>query len=174
MTCPATRKLSAAELLRAVEETLRPLAAELDGELHVATTPDHLVEILTVAPTRWRMIIGWPGYGDHPDALLGMGAHRIYAMIQVAEGLTLDKADVLHRGRVGLPMSMMDLIETVSKWFRALRFPSGYHLDPKGFAQEDSQWVEVEGLTTLQHQLDFVIHAALASHGQSIPVTVTL
>lgn len=159
--------------MRAVEDTLKPLVTGLDGELHIATDPEHAVELLVTSPAKWRVILGWPGWGDHPQGREGMGTHRLYAIVQVAKGLTIDPARMLHRGRPSLPGPMMGLLETVSTWFRAMRFPNGCGFDCAGFALVGSAWLEIEDVETKQHQLDFEIQAALPVHSVTLPVSIT-
>lgn len=172
-TMPApTANLTADAFLRAVEDTLRPLVTGLGGVLDVATDPEHAIELLQTAPPKWRCILGWPGWGDHAMAAQGMGSHRLYLIVQCAAGMTRRPADVLHRGRPSLPAPMMGLLEQASAWMRAMRWPDGSGVDPHGFAQAGSAWLEVEGLETKQHQLDFTIDAALPFESQTIPVAV--
>lgn len=164
--------MTADEMLRCVENTLAPLVATALGTLDVASSPDHAIELLTTAPPKWRLILGWPGYGGHPDAVLGMGSHRIYAIIQGPAGLPARAGDVLHKqGPAGAP-PLMARIETVSMWFRAMRFPDGCGVDSKGWALEGTNWLEVEGLETKQHQLDFTLAAALPALAQVLRVSL--
>jgi len=163
---------TADEFLRSVEDALRPLILNAGGVLDVATDPDHAIEILSNSPGKWRAILGWPGYGGHPDAILGMGGHQLYLIIQVAKGLPVRAGDVLHRrGPQSVPL--MALVDQASRWIRSMRFLQGAGLDPKGFAQTGSAWLEIEGLETKQHQLDFSIAAALPAHTEEIPVTLS-
>ncbi len=161
---------TADEILRAVEDALRPLVRAEGGELMVATDPEHAIELLTVSPAKWRAILGWPGYGGHSAAVLGMGSHRIYVILQIARGLAANAGDSLHRGRAGLSPHA-GLIERVSRWVRAMRPPDGSGLACKGFALTGSSWLSIEGIETKQHQLDFSIDAALPSDAAVIVLT---
>jgi hypothetical protein len=154
-----------------MEDTLRGLVTGLGGVLDVATDPDHALELLQTTPARWRAILGWPGYGDHPEALHGVATERVYVIVQAAKGLPMRAGDLLHReGRMGEPL--MGLIESVSKWMRAMRFPAGSGHDPKGFALTGSAWLsDIEGVETKQHQLDFSVVCALPVHPTSIVVS---
>lgn len=156
--------------LVAIEDTLAPLITSLGGVLDVATDPDHALEILQTAPARFRVILGWPGYGDHPEALHGIATERIYLIIQAAKGLPMRAGNILHRDRrMGEPL--MGLIEQASKWMRAMRFPNGSGFDHKGFALTGSAWLaDIEGVETKQHQLDFSVVCALPAHPSVIPI----
>lgn len=168
---PHTDPWAADAFLRAMEDTLRGLVTGLGGVLDVATDPDHALELLQTTPARWRAILGWPGYGDHPEALHGVATERVYVIVQAAKGLPMRAGDLLHReGRMGEPL--MGLIESVSKWMRAMRFPAGSGHDPKGFALTGSAWLsDIEGVETKQHQLDFSVVCALPVHPTSIVVS---
>lgn len=164
--------MTADEMLRCVENTLAPLVAAQLGQLDVASDPEHAIEMLATAPPKWRLILGWPGYGGHPDAILGMGQHRIFAIVQAPKGLPVRHADTLHRsGPAGAP-PLLSRIETVSRWFRAMRFPDGCGVDSKGWALEGSNWLLVPEIETRQHQLDFVAAAALPAEPTVIRVSL--
>jgi hypothetical protein len=173
MPAPA-QPWTADEVLRAVEDALRPLVTGLGGGLDVASDPDHALELLKTAPSKWRLILGWPGFGDHPSAREGMGSHRIYLVIQVAKGLSVKPGDLLHRGRASLPGGPMGaLIDVTGRWVRALHFPDGSGVDHAGFAQQGSAWLEIDGISTKQHQLDFSAACALTAHDTRIPLSIT-
>lgn len=161
------RSWTADEFLRSLEDTLRPLVTEAQGVLDVATDPGHALEILSAAPSGWRAVLLWPGYGEHPEATLGMGAQRISIIIQAAKGLPVRPGDLLHR-KTPLCQPLMALIENVSMWVRAMRFPGDAYFDAKGFALTGSAWFELEDLDTRQHQLDFTIACALPSQAATI------
>jgi len=172
MSDPLTMPWDADTFMRAMEDTLAPLVKSMGGVLDVATDPDHALEILQTSPARWRLILGWPGYGDHAEALHGIAHERIYLIVQAAKGLPIRAGNLLHRDtRMGQPL--MGLIETVSKWVRAMRFPASSGFDPKGFAQTGSAWLaDIEGVDTKQHQLDFSVVCALPAHDSVIPIAV--
>jgi len=165
---------TADQILRAVEDALKPLVAGLGGTLDVAADPDHALELLNVSPAKWRVILGWPGFGSHPDAINGMGTHRCYLIVQIAKGMQVNPGHALHRGRPSLPAGpMAALIKEVTAWMCALWFPDGSHVDQRGFALDGSAWLEVDGIETKQHQIDFSVAAALPSHESRIPLSIT-
>ena len=165
---------TADEVLRAVEDALAPLIKSRGGSLDVASDPDHAVQLLALAPARWRVVLGWPGFGGHPSAREGMGAHRIYIIVQASKGLARNPGDLVHRGRPTMPAGPLgNLIDQVSRWVRALHFPDGSAVDHAGFAQEGSAWLEIEGLETKQHQIDFSVACALTRETTRIPLSLT-
>ncbi len=168
---PYVSPWEAADVLRAVEAALRPRLAALGGTLDVAGDPDHALDLLAVSPARWRVILGWPGYGAHKDAILGMGQHRVYLIIQAAKGLARSGSPILAE-RPALGNSLAGLIETASRWVRAMKFPDASGVNPHGFELTGSAWLELPGVETLQHQLDFSADAALSALSENIALTL--
>lgn len=164
--------LAADAILRKVEDALRPLLTAAGGILDTASDAGHALELLATAPPAWRVILGWPGWGEHPQAREGMAVVRVFAIVQGPSGLHVRRGEQTHRGTPADPVPLMERIETVSGWIRALRFPDGSGIDRAGFALAGSAWIDLDGVHTKQHQLDFEAVAALPPAGQVIPVSL--
>ena len=148
-------------LMRSLEAALAPLAAAAGGALDVASDPQDAMEMLAVAPARWRVVIAFYGYAGHSEQRLGMGTARVQAVVQRAKGLqSKHGADVHSEARGGVP-PMLALVELVSAWFRALRPPVGRNCDVAGFSLSSSAWLVLDSPQTRQHQLVFDLELAL-------------
>lgn len=146
-------------MLAGMAVVLRGLAQASHGSCVVARDPDHVVEMLELAPAGWRVILHWPGYASHPQARTGMAMTRVTAIIQRAEGLSAPGGELEDRG--ALP-AMTRLIEDVSQWVRALRFPTDRNTDAAGFSLTGSAWISVEpSKKVTAHQVDFEMAVAL-------------
>lgn len=159
-------------MLLAMHTALSPLAAAIGGKVDVAADPDHALELLALAPAGWRLVLGWPGYGSHPEARTGMGKSRIYAVVQRATGMAAGSGADLVQPRGDLP-SMFALIERVKKWILAMRFPVELNTDPFGFALAGGAWLQLDNKTTRQYQHDFEIDLAHAGLPDAIELSVS-
>lgn len=156
------------DILRLVESALKPLIEGEKGELNIATDVGHAMEILATAPNRWRVVMTWEGYGDHPASKSGMAQSNFLVVLHHNPGLAKDPAKSLHTEAhsTGEP-SFLDRLEQVSALMRALRFP-GRNMDCDGFALTDSQWVADTPGNTRAHALTLSIQTALPAISQTI------
>jgi hypothetical protein len=154
-------------LLRGMRDALAVLAGPMGGVVDIAIDPQDAMEILAVAPARWRIVLGWAGYGTHPDARIGMAVTKVYTVVQRAIGMQADRAADIYaaEGTQAVP-TMAILIESVSAWVRAMRLPVNRNADAAGFSLSGSSWLVLpEGNNRCrQHQLDFDLVHALAPH----------
>jgi hypothetical protein len=163
--------LSADALFRAVEDGLRPRVTAAGGILDAASDAGHALELLATAPPAWRVILGWPGWGEHPAAREGMAVFRVFAIVQGPVGLHVRPGEQTHRGTPADPVPLMERIETVACWMRAMKFGNGTGIDRAGFSLTGSAWLDLEDIRTKQHQLDFEVAAALPPAGEVIEIT---
>lgn len=149
-----------ASFLSGIETALKPLIEAEKGQLNIATDVDDALQLLVTAPNRFRVVLTWDGFGDHPEAINGVNQMRFLVIVQQARGMSKDPSDSLHRQahQVGEP-PFLDRLEQVSGWFRALRFP-GRNCSCEGLALTDSNWVGDAPAKTRAHALTFSLVVA--------------
>ncbi len=155
--------MTSAALLTALRTALTPRVLAAGGLLETPASLPEARAFLAAAPRRWRLILLWEGYGSHPAAREGMTTHQISAVIQAPSGLPAAAAAAPKL------LAYADLIELVSAWFRALRFPDGTGADSAGFSLDSSTWLEAAP-GTQAHQLSFALPAALPPFDVTIPL----
>lgn len=155
------------QLLSAVETALAPLVEAQGGVLEVAESLEEARVMLTAAPRRWRLILHWEGFGEHPEARHGMTVHQVATVIQAPRGLGHKPSPIA--APANQPKSFSYYVKLVNGWMTAMRFPDGTGADPAGFAPAGSQWIE-----TVQHfsahALSWKLDAALPPFGDTIPL----
>lgn len=155
--------MTSAALLTAISTALTPRVLAARGGLETAASLPEARAFLAAAPRRWRLILLWEGYGSHPAAREGMTTHQISAVIQAPSGLPAATAITPKL------LAFADLIELVSAWFRAFRFPDGTGADSAGFSLDGSAWLD-SAPGTQAHQLTFALPAALPAFDATIPL----
>lgn len=155
------------QLVNAVENALAPLAAAAGGRVIVAESLEEARKFLDAAPNRWRVILHWEGYAEHPEARNGMTSHQVATAIQAPRGLA-HKPDVTKDKPSGAP-AFSSYIAVVIGWMTALRFPNGTGADIAGFSLTGSQWLETQpGYAA--HVLTWRLDAALPAFTTTIPL----
>jgi len=155
--------MTSASLLTAMAAAIRPRVLAASGGLELAESLEEARDFLASAPSRWRMVLLWDGYGSHPAAREGMASHQVTAVIQQVRGLGSERSAKL--------LTFSDRIEQVSGWIRALRFPDGSEADPYGFSLTDSRWLETVK-TARAHALSFSLATALPAFSETIPISL--
>jgi hypothetical protein len=154
-------------LITATAAALAPLASATQGRVEVAESLEEARALLDLAPGRWRIVLHWEGYAEHPEARHGMVTHQIATVIQAPRGLA-HKPNPTTPGRAGPAFSTH--IAAVMEWMTALRFPDGTGADTAGYAPAGSQWLaSPRNLTT--HVLSWKLDAALPPFSQTIPLS---
>jgi hypothetical protein len=159
-----------AQLIRAVKAALEPLAAAEGGQVIAAATLEQARTFLKSAPRGWRLVLHWEGYGEHPEARLGMTAHQVATVIQAPAGLDIDRDPT--RDKPGGAKGFHHYITLVDGWMRALRFPNGSGADIAGFSLSSSQWLETLP-THAAHVISWRVDAALPAFPTHIPLVLT-
>lgn len=158
-------------LINAVHAALAPLAAAAGGEVLIAESLEAAHKFLSAAPNRWRLVLHWEGYAEHPAAREGMATHQVATVIQQPEGLAHRPGDTLSRVSPAGSVPFSDLIALVAGWMAALRFPDGTGADSAGFSLAGSEWVDTPASRTRTHALNWRLDAAMAPYSQTIPLT---
>lgn len=155
-----------ATILERIEDAVRLLAEADGGQVSVAGDEMHLHELLSNAPAKWRLILGWDG-GEavDPEADAGHWDNcRFYAIVQMAPGLASKAGKDLHRDRAG-DTPIIRRVAEVKALFRALYFqsPESENIDCRGFRFVSSAWVQllndVGQPMTRAHRCEFAIVA---------------
>ena len=160
-------------LINSIAATLTAWITAQGGVVAVASSPIHALEILTVSPTKFRVIFLWPGYGSHPAANVGMGTDQLEVIVQFAKGLHVNPAQATMIARPGDAAPAVKLIDDVRQRICALRMPLDSGCDPHGYTLSSTQWLILDELMTDQHQLTFQIERALPALAAPIPVILT-
>lgn len=156
-----------AQLINAVEAALIPLAVAAGGKVVVAESVEEAQAFLGAKPNRWRIILHWEGFGEHPLARQGVTYHQVATVIQAPRGLVHDSGPTKTKPS-GDP-GFHHFIELVSSWMRALRFPDGTGADDAGFATAGSQWLPtVPGCAA--HSINWQLEAAEPGYETTIPL----
>ncbi len=162
--------MDAALLLRILEATYRPLVEAHGGELHVASDPDHALEILAAAaPRGWRAVLAWAGdTAPDPDSAPGIVDLDLASTVQAARGLPAARgASAIHPRRGG-PEALPALAAWLDARLRGFRPPgdtdSRTDIDwRRGLRHVSSAWLELDGLPTRQITTTHRITIALAA-----------
>jgi len=117
--------MTSALLLRLTEDALGPLIADEGGTLTVGTDPEHVLQILSNAPKKFRVVLMWEGSTAIPDTRGSAARGRVVVVVQQARGLGVKPGDDTHRARAG-DMPILERAEQVAAFVRTLRF---YQLD---------------------------------------------
>lgn len=159
--------MNAVTLLQHVEDYLAPLVEEEDkGIFSIAADPEEALEMLAGnAPTRWRLVLIFAGYDpiqqDDGDDSFADAVLKLYAQLPASFGSR--PTGELHRTQPGGTPPMLERIEKVSFWLRALRLDVR-GLDCRQFRFQGSEW-EAETKSgkalTRTHRLDFRVTVAL-------------
>ncbi len=157
-------------LIRSLSAVLATLIQPMGGVLDVASDPEHLIEILATTPGQFRVIIMWGGYDSDENSNLGLSKDRLEVVIQCPKGLHIAPGHAQMTARPGDRPSLIGLIETIRKYILAARFPVNAGTDPDGYSLANSAWLNIEGLSTLQHQLTFNLRRAMSFHPTTIEV----
>lgn len=153
------------QLIDAVYTAVAPLAEANGGTVEIVETLAEARAALDTAPGRWRIILHWEGYGEHPEARLGMTFHQVATVVQTSRGL-VHKPSPIAATPGGRP-SIASLIEQVSLWMAALKFPNGTGADSAGFAKVGSQWLD-SASGTAAHVFDWRLEAADPAFDENI------
>lgn len=155
------------QLMVAVETALAPRVAAAKGEVIVAESLDQARKFLEGAPKRWRVILHWEGYGEHPSARLGMVTHQVATVIQAPRGMPVKPSPIKAGPSGQVPFS--HYIRDVTMWMTAMRFPDGTGADDAGFSPAGSLWLEtLAGFAA--HVLNWRLDAALPGYDLTIPL----
>lgn len=140
----------------------------MQGVLEVAESLEQARTFLDSAPRGWRLILHWEGFGEHPEARMGMTTHQVATVIQAPRGLG-HKPSPIATSPTGRP-AFSSYIRTVTDWLTAMRFPDGTGADVAGFAPAGSQWLATTpGFAA--HVLNWKLDAALPAFDLTIPLT---
>lgn len=158
-----------AQLVNALETALAPLVVADGGELVVAQSLEKAHAYLTQAPNRWRLVLHWEGFAEHPLGREGMTTHQVATVLQQG-------ADLIHRPGENLTkplpsgaLPFSTRIDRVIEWMGSLRFPNGTGADVAGFSMAGSQWLEAAPRTQA-HVLNWRLDAALPPHTTNRPL----
>lgn len=152
-----------AVILNTIKSAIEPIVSDDGGRVEVASTLEHALEILAVAPSSWRLILTFEGYGGHPAAENGMNEARYLVILHVNNGLLNDAGSRLYEDGPGERLSFLSRLEEVSGMFRALRWPDGYNVNCAGLALDTSEWIADAPGNTTAHALTFTLEGALPS-----------
>lgn len=156
------------QLVSAVESALRTQVEAAGGKVEVAESLEEAQKALDQSPGRWRVILHWEGFGDHPEARFGMTFHQLATVVQAPRGLAHKPSPI--SPAPGQSASVSDRIESVRQWMSALRFPDGTGADDAGFALGGSQWLP-SSTGTAAHVLNWRLQAAQPGFDSTIPLT---
>lgn len=155
------------QLIAAVAAALTPRVAAMQGTIEVAESLEEARKMLEAAPGRWRLILHWEGFGEHPEARMGMTVHQVATVIQAPRGLA-HKPSPIAASPTGRP-PFSSYIRTVSEWMTAMRFPNGTGADVAGFAPAGSLWLSTVP-NFAAHALNWKLDAALPPFPETIPL----
>lgn len=156
------------QLITAVKGAISTRIAAEGGKVVVAESLEEAHAFLEAAPNGWRLILHWEGYGEHPEARMGMTVHQVATVIQAPRGLPRDKDPT--KDKPGGAKGFHHYITTVSDWMCAMKFPNGTGADNAGFAPAGSQWLQtVPGFGA--HVLNWKLNAALPPYTQNITLS---
>ncbi len=161
------------QLLLAVSAALTAPVAALGGNVELAASPEHALQMLTVSPPKFRCILVWPGYANHPASNVGMGTDQMEIVLQFANGLHVNPAQNAMLSRPNGRSPQLTIIDAVRRMVCALRLPVDAGCDPHGYTLVNSQWLTIENIATEQHQLTFTLERALPGAETIIPVTIS-
>lgn len=165
-----------ATVLNALAETLRPRLVEAGGELHVASTVEHTLEILSNAPGRWRCVLQFNGDEAPSEGRGSFAQCEISAIVQAHGGLPAQHG--LHtRQPQAHQDSFLGHVEYVRTLLRGVVWSQGAPphpadpppvqtpegLDHFGLRYTGATWLDLTelGLPTRQMQLRFSFGMAL-------------
>lgn len=136
--------MDSATFLRCLEDALRTQVQAAGGELHVASDPDHVLEILSAAsPLKFHVIMNWAG-DEAVDAVNAPGFRyfKLSTTVQAARGLAINHGDV-HRVTAAGREPLLAIAGLVDQWVRGF---SGDHPDlyKGGFRKISSDWLAFE------------------------------
>lgn len=131
-------------ILRAIEDTLKPLIDPHGGKVEVAHDPAQAISLLANAPNGWRVILGIDDEDSaesSPAGMVGVSDTEIYAIIQAGTGLANDAGAQVHRKRSGNSPSVLEIAEAVRGWIRGMQFEhEDIYCGGKTFAWKRSTW----------------------------------
>jgi hypothetical protein len=153
------------QLMTAMKDALAPRVAAMSGSLEEAENPEAARAFLDSAPSRWRLILVWEGYGEHSEARMGMIVHNVATVIQAPRGLAKDRKPTT-QSPSGSP-AFSGYINAVNNWITAMRFPDGTEADVAGFAPAGSLWVPTVP-SFAAHVLNWKLDAALPPFQETI------
>lgn len=134
--------------LRSLEHGLRSKVVAAGGTLEVAADPDAVIDLLTVSPAGWRVILSFGGdEAIDPDKSPGVVNWTLNTVVQAARGLAINLPT--HRTPVSGREPLLALSSQASAWVRGF---SGSHPDLQrgGFRHISQNWLVVDGTPTRQ------------------------
>jgi len=143
--------MNAGLLLRVIEDGLAPVVKAADGALHVASDPDHVLELLEAqGPRSWRMILGFAGErAVDPDDARGIRELELSVTIQAARGLAVKAGEDVHRPQHSGREALLDLVNQADLWMRGFNGTTYGDIEDE-FQFVSRQWLAIEGRPTRQ------------------------
>jgi hypothetical protein len=145
--------MDSATFLRCLEAALRIQVQAAGGELHVASDPDHVLEILSASsPLKFHVVMNWAGdEALDPVNSPGIRYFKLATTVQAARGLAISGGDA-HRVTAAGREPLLALAGRVDQWVRGF---SGDHPDlhKDGFRKLSSDWLAFE-----DHPIRQIVH----------------
>jgi hypothetical protein len=160
-----------AAILRYLEAALAPLVQANGGECLVAADEDTAIGMLAMAPRAWRVVLQYDGRGEQESARLAISPWRFVVWVQAAKGLPVKPGNDVHQARAGGAPPMLDLVDAVDGWTRALDFSQVPGVQCPGARSTGGAWVSLESDRARQHRLSFELLAELPVFPRFSPPT---
>lgn len=165
-----TKPLSPDQMLKILETHLRPFVQARRGELSIATSEDHLLQLLTLAPIAFRVIINWDGDNDAADGgdEDGIVLNHFSVVLSMQRGLSITPGDYLVNERGGQE-PFLKVISLVRARVRSCAFPEGATFGSFFYKGCQSTAVHYEKLdkTAVFYNLNFDLQAAIEAEPET-------
>ncbi|MEM8954350.1 MAG: hypothetical protein AAGD22_09390 [Verrucomicrobiota bacterium] len=164
-------------IIRALVDALEPHVEHHGGKVDVSGTPAQTLELLGNKPNNWRTIVQAGEENSIPDTGGRNQTFTIELITQQAKGLTAEFGKPVYDNRGGGP-PLLDRVDTLTAFmhsFVATDFQeqrSHPDIDCRNrsvFQKVDGDWLEVDGLPTIQRVTRFEItHAVGQASGRNL------
>lgn len=140
--------MDASTILNAVEAYLAPLVVANKGSLVAAETLEDAIELLTMAPDKWRAIITLDG--DQPNEAVnaaGLTTAQLVAYVQAPKGMEVPRRSLSHANRRDGTPSFFARRDWLIRKIRGLKM-AHQEIDsmPRTFEYKGSVWFKIESL----------------------------
>lgn len=139
-------------LLQVLETGLTPAVKAAGGELHIATDPDHIVQLLSAtAPRTFRAILAYAGEtAEQSDEAPGIRDCRFNLITQAARGLQIRPGRRSFRPTPSGRDSLLHISDDLDRIMRGFAGTAPSDLDCRGFRFLSRDWLDIEGQATRQ------------------------
>ncbi|MBB5351105.1 hypothetical protein HNR46_001339 [Haloferula luteola] len=144
--------MTPATVLRVLDEGLRPAVEAIGGDLHIATDPEDVIEIIcAAAPRGWRLILAYGGeQAVDVDQAPGIHDLTITTTVQAATSFQLRSGQHTFRPTPAGRSALLDLAHQVDLWFTGFTGTVAGDILCNGFRRTSRDWLAIENQPTRQ------------------------